>query len=251
MTCPAGRTLRALATGEAASPESLKRALSYPYDIPRHSFVFDPTTGTTRHLADESTDAGWIRGRVPILAVGSNAAPEQLMRKFGNVPGDADPIYSVLAQVRDRDVVYAARVSSYGSVPATLVESPGTIVELHVNFLTSAQRERMDRSESLGSGYALESVPRDLIEIDVELEHDLDAYVATAGPLRIDGHPIALTAVPARNRRFQQWDEPQVLEHVAERSGLALPIWLGRLMTDSDYLQKLRVALHEWSKISD
>ena len=234
-----------MAPTEAASPESVRRALDYPYEIPRCSYVFDPKTGDAQPLPAPLPDVVWGDDRTPVLAVGSNAAPEQLARKFGDRTEDLGPVFVVLSRIRDRDVVYAARLSSYGAVPAMLVESPGTSVDLHITFLTPRQRELMDRSE--GPGYVLHAIPADLVDAGTPLRDELVTYAAVAGPLRVDDAPIALAAVQARARRFREWDQAGVLEHVADRCGLAMPIWLGRVLTDRDYLQEMRDVLPSWS----
>jgi hypothetical protein len=63
-------------------------------------------------------------GFTAVLAIGSNAAPSQLDRKYGG--GVADwPRMDVAAPcvrvgLAEHDVVYAPLLSSYGSIPATL-----------------------------------------------------------------------------------------------------------------------------------
>lgn len=55
------------------------RAVDYPFDIPTSSFVFHPGTGSAVPFEAADVDAD---GRVAVLAVGSNASPSQLRRKF-------------------------------------------------------------------------------------------------------------------------------------------------------------------------
>ena len=104
-------------------------AKTYPYRVPRASFVYvdgraDPLEGPL----DRS-------GRIPVIAYGSNRAPEQLARKFAGWPrgtgraGDA-------ARLADHDVVYGAHFTAYGALPAVLARSPGTAVEVSVTWLT-------------------------------------------------------------------------------------------------------------------
>jgi len=229
------------------SPAALRRALEYPYAIPDHSYVFDPSSSTAERLVGPVSDDVW-RDRLPILSIGSNASPEQLARKFPPDTEDATPIVALRARLRDHDVVYAARVSRYGPVPATMVGSPGTEADVHVTLLTEHQRAVMDRSEALGYGYDLEPVPVDLVDVDLPIESDLVAYVAEAGPLRIDGAPIALAAVPARVRRYRAWTELEVLEHVAARCRLTVPEWVARVTSGRDALDAMRAQLEEWSR---
>ena len=57
-----------------------------------------------------AADAGFT----PVLALGSNAGPAQLARKFADLPHAAVP--TLKAALTGFDVVYAPLVSSYGSV---------------------------------------------------------------------------------------------------------------------------------------
>lgn len=234
-----------------AAADVVRRALAYPYEIPRRSYVFDPTTGHTHPLVDAGAEVVADRDRTPVLAIASNAAPEQLARKLGARTATSDPVVAVRVTVRDHDVVYAARVSAYGAIPATLVESAGTEVDLHVLLLTPQQREALDRSESLGSAYALHPVPRDLVDGGPWMGDDLVTYVAAAGPLRIDGAPIGLAATPARSAPHPRWDQARVLRVVAQRCGLEVTDWIARVTTDDGALEAMRAELRAWSEVTD
>ena len=131
----------------------LKRALGYPYSFPDRDFVL--SNGDIQDLEDDSI----LSGRKPVLAVGSNRSPEQLLRKFGS-----DNLVPVThAELSDYDVVYSAHIASYGSIPATLNASPGTIVNVCLTWLSSPQLSRMHETESLGVSYVyLESKKLDI-----------------------------------------------------------------------------------------
>lgn len=63
-------------------------------------------------------------GFTPVLAIGSNAAPSQLFRKYcGGEPSWPQldvAVPCVRLGLVDYDVVYCPLLSSYGSIPATL-----------------------------------------------------------------------------------------------------------------------------------
>ena len=63
-----------------------------------------------------------------MLAIGSNAAPSQLERKFGGAVSGWPRLPAVVPCARlalaHHDVVYCPLISSYGSVPATLEVCP-------------------------------------------------------------------------------------------------------------------------------
>src|SRR5690606_17003915 len=85
-------------------------------------------------------------GRVPVLAAGSNQSPEQLARKYGHLP-EIGAIPAQRGRLHDFDVVYAAHLARYGSVPATFQHAPGTAVTVFVLWLTERQLVRMHETE--------------------------------------------------------------------------------------------------------
>lgn len=86
--------------------------------------------------------------RIPVVSVGSNAAPSQLRFKFLGEPSKLfTPMF--LAQV-PVSVVYAAHRTPYGSVPSTPYVEPDTEIsytELFVQLMTAEQLERIDDTE--------------------------------------------------------------------------------------------------------
>lgn len=195
--------------------EDLDRALRYPYQVPSSSYVFR-TDGTTVPLNSDLAEV--VGEREAVLAIGSNASPEQLRRKFGS-SGQVEEIPVVTTHVEGYDVVYAARVTSYGAIPATILASPGTAVTVFTTFLTPSQRSRMDETESLGHAYGLTC-------LEVDVGHSLrlwaSCYKALSGPLRLDGSPVALASVLATDRKFSAMNEEAVLSAVATRLGMTM-----------------------------
>ncbi|MFI6500068.1 hypothetical protein [Nonomuraea typhae] len=81
--------------------------------------------------------------RHPVVAVGSNASPGQLLRKFG---GRA-VIPMTLAVVDGLVPGVAAYVSRWGYVPATPVEAPGESSRLFVLWLDDRELAALDATE--------------------------------------------------------------------------------------------------------
>ena len=182
------------------------RAMGYPYLAPRQPFA---------QLGHRTLDPSEVdidrEERTPVLAYGSNAAPQVLSRKLAL---SDQPVLVVPARVAGFDVVYSAHISPYGAIPATLQRSPGTEVQVHVIYMTSAQIGVISATEP-------NYVPTLLEEIDCRLEDDGDlnevsAYISRHGCLLVDGSEVALSAVQATGRRFTELSEPQVLEYVRE-----------------------------------
>jgi hypothetical protein len=170
----------------------LARALDYPYATPEGSYLY--LDGEAVDLPSEGPD---LAGRSPLLAYGANGAPAALARKLAPLAGIEMPVMQ--AKLEGFDVVYSAHVSPYGAVPATLVESPGTVAPVFVAHPTAEQRALLTASEP---NY-------DLVEVG-----GLPAYRSRHGCLSLDGSPVALAAVRSRCRTLPELDEPAVLDRV-------------------------------------
>lgn len=184
-----------------AEPEEmrarLRRAEAYPYEIPGRSFV---------QLGDRTTDLAELpdrTGRQPLLAYGSNAAPEALIRKLAPEPDVPLPL--LRAELRDFDAVYSDHLSPYGAVPATLHASPGTTLTVFVAYPTAGQRRLLAASEPNYETRRLAGISC-RPELGEPLS-ELDAFVSRHGCLLLDGSPVALSAIPARARTFPALDQ--------------------------------------------
>jgi len=182
----------------------VERAMRYPYAVPARAFV------QLRHdtLSPDDVDID-LAERTSLLAYGSNGSPEVLGRKLAL---SADPVLVEPAWLHDFDVVYSAHISPYGAVPATLQRSPGTRVRVAVLHLTPEQITLLSATEPNYEPSILEDVHCELTDGTVRSE--LSAYLSRHGCLLVNGSEVALIAVPARDRRFAEMSEPQVLEHV-------------------------------------
>ncbi len=201
--------------------ELLRLAKGYPYSVPSGSYLF--VSGEARPLAAGQRDGKLFHDRVPVIAHGSNRAPEQLARKFGN--GSEIPVSR--ARLHDYDVVYSAHMSRYGAIAATLQHAPGVEVEVFVTWLTGVQLIRMHDTE-LGAeiyGYgemrgirlALDAGPAERIE-------QAGIYLSGHGCLSFGGGPIGLAAVPASGRRTRSLEQAEALALVQARLRPAVSI---------------------------
>ena len=191
------------------------RARNYPYERADHSFVF--ADGDIREFG--SADNALLQGRHPVLAFGSNAAPEQLQRKY--TEHDAVCFAVTRATLRGYDVVYSAHLTSYGAVPATLAPSPGTVLETWITWLDDDQLAHMHTTE-MGRGGAdvnysyghLEDV-----EITVEEIDGIDrvgVYLSNFGALALADAPLAFSRIIAANRQYNAVEKIRVLEQVRD-----------------------------------
>src|SRR6476469_9409560 len=173
----------------------LARALDYPYATPDGSYLY--RDGAARAL---SPDGPELTSRSPLLAYGANAAPEALARKLAPLGGLELPVLRF--ELEGFDFVYSAHISPYGAVPATLLESPGTVAPVFVLHPTAEQRALLTASEP---NY-------DLVEIA-----GAAAYLSKHGPLALEGSSVALAAVRSHGRTLPELDEPAMLERVRSR----------------------------------
>ncbi|MER6012211.1 hypothetical protein [Streptomyces bluensis] len=192
-----GRTLEEL--GLAVAPRD--EPLSYPGAWPEESGLLagdrmvpldPPPLSTSLHRGD--THAAF-EGRVPVLAVGSNACPGQLRHKMAE-SGVTSPIPMVKARVTGLDVGVSAHVSLMGYVSASPFKARGTVRELFLTWLDAEQLAVVDASEGVASptgAYDRAWLP----SRDVRVEPELDCgrpltgayvYVNRRGVLRDGNH---------------------------------------------------------------
>ncbi|MFQ3556503.1 hypothetical protein QZN11_06795 [Streptomyces gramineus] len=133
-----GRTLAELGLDRAPRDHPL----TYPGTWPADSGLLDGD----RLLPLERLVPG--DGRVPVLAVGSNASPAQLQHKMAE-SGVTGPIPMVRTRVTGVDVGVSAHVSRLGYVSAAPLRSPAAVRELFVVWLDGPQLEVIDASEGV------------------------------------------------------------------------------------------------------
>ncbi|GGZ35695.1 hypothetical protein [Streptomyces poonensis] len=134
-----GRTLKEL--GLAVAPRA--EPLAYPGAWPAESGLLDGD-----RLLPPARDRRAYEGRVPVLAVGSNACPGQLRDKLDEF-GIRSPVPMVRARVTGVDIGVSAHVSLMGYVSAAPFDSPGTVRELFVLWLDAEQLSVVDASEGV------------------------------------------------------------------------------------------------------
>jgi hypothetical protein len=182
----------------------LERAMGYPYTAPWRPFV---------QLGHETLDPTELEverdERTPMLAYGSNAAPEVLARKLAL---SDQPVLVVPAWLDDFDVVYSAHISPYGAIPATLQRSPGTQARVHLVYMTAAQVGLVSATEP---NYEAALLDRAVCRLDEdETIVGPSAYLSRHGCLLAEDSEVALSAVQALGRRFASLSEPEAIEHV-------------------------------------
>ena len=105
-----------------------------------------PSSSTTLAGLIEQHGSTPMSDRVPVVAVGSNASPGQLLRKFhGKTVRPVIPM--TLAEVSHLVAGVSAHVSRPGYIPAVPVKDPGAISRVFVLWLDDSQLGILDETE--------------------------------------------------------------------------------------------------------
>ena len=182
--------------------------LAYPWDRPAGSYLL--RDGEVRPIGDVDLKA-FTADRHPLVTFGANGAPHRLIERFGGFPERADREVLVLTgHLHDFDVGANIVPVPYGAVPAILFASPGTAVRAAVLWLTPLQVETLVFAEL---GYRLGRLDHAQFEIDdVDVTIDVVfAFIGRTGALRLDGEPVALAAVQARDRGSRAMTQEELL----------------------------------------
>lgn len=124
--------------------------------------------------------------RVPVLAIGSNAAPSQMRHKFATTSVPL-VVPSIRARVEGMTAGFSSFVSPLGYIPATIVPEAGAVAEMSLQLLDDQQLREIDRTEA--SAYR-----RVWVETSIQLEtgerlSGAYAYVSRDGYLADDAGP--------------------------------------------------------------
>ncbi len=193
----------------------IDRARLYPYRAPLGGYLL--ANGALYDLDQGMIDRHqWIfDGRVAVLSVGSNRAPVQLRRKFG----DAAIIPVTPAKLFDCDIVHAAMLGFYAAVPCTAFPCAGCIVSLNVAWLDAEQLEQMHRTEGIGVAYDYVMM-QDVVHGLLVPDQPVYGYSARSGVLDYaGGMPAALPAIAAVGRRFPEVSQADAAARVRQLTG--------------------------------
>ena len=211
------------------------RAVGYPYFAPDYSFSFYKGEFVKGICLD-------LDKRIPILSVGSNRSPYQLKKKFS-----LDQDISVTpATLYDSDIVYAASLSAYGSMPATQWPCIGSKVDLNVLWLNESQLDIMHLSEALGVAYNFVKLKLGTVKIkEFEWKKEIYGYVSIPGVFSFNNNiPKRLSALNAKNTKLEGMYESEALiylKNYLDVKNKNLLEWLEKVINDKIY----RLGIHE------
>jgi hypothetical protein len=200
---------------------ALARALGYPWERPAGSYrLSDAGVDLLAEMSPAERDeaiaehSGAAGERLPLLAIGSNCAPDVLRRKFAHFPEEEDrAVLALTGRLHEFDVGFAAQPALYGSMPATLFPSPGTAVAATVLWVTPAQFTQLAWSEL---SYRLGRLETRFEVVEGGAAFDqVVVFVSRFGAFRVGGEPVALAAVPAEGRKARALTQEQALDAAA------------------------------------
>ena len=217
-----------------------ERAFGYPYAAPEGGYLL--RDGYQLDLPERYD----FNGRIAVLSVGSNRAPAQLYRKFG----ERAELPVTPVAVKDCDIVHVANLADYGAVPCSAFPSRGTGIALNIAWLTSQQLEIMHATEALGEAY--EWIEWDLRAITA-LSHRLPArlfgYSAIAGAFNLNGDgPFALEKIAAQDRQFTAASQKEMQHQIFAALGADVADvyqWVERVQSDAGLRHTIRHLLAE------
>ena len=192
----------------------IERAFLYPYEAPRGAFLIE-----NGHVCPLPVEADFNQ-RVPVISVGSNRAPVQLVRKFGR----AAKLPVTPAMMQGVDVCHVANIAPYGAIPCSAYPVADTQIRLNIAWLDAQQLAIMHRTEGIGDAYDFVRWTKGsfshLFDFGARAQADMPVYgYATRAGFFADetGRPYALAALPAEKRSLVARTQTQMMAHAKTR----------------------------------
>ena len=215
--------LEAIGTRELED-EHYERAIGYPWERPPGSCLVtdqvvedldDLDAGRRIELVSDYVDES--ADRVPLLAYGANGSPERLALKLAHLPDGHREALILAGNLEDFDVGAAAQPPLFSSMPATLIPSPGTAVRVAVLFLTPIQFTALWWTELSYKLGALTGVTLTTETAEEPIKRVI-LFISRWGAFCVDGAPVAMAAIPARNRHSTALTQTEILNAAARMS---------------------------------
>ena len=198
-----------------------ERAIGYPWERrPGSCLVTDTGVEDLGDLNEERREE-LVRkylhdssDRVPLLTYGANSSPERLALKLAHLPENDHEALIVAGDLDGFDVAPHAHPPLFSSMAATLMPSPETSVRIAVLFLTPAQFTALWWTELTYLVGALSDVTL-MTELSDKPIDRVILFVSRWGTFCVDGEPVAMAAIPAKNRRSAEMTQADILEAAA------------------------------------
>lgn len=214
------KLLEAIGTREL-DDEHYERAIGYPWERrPGSCLVTDKGVEDLEGIDGERRNelihkyVHESANRVPLLTYGANASPERLSLKLAHLPEGDHEALILAGDLEGFDAGAVAQPPVFSSMPATLIASPGTTVRVAVLFLTPAQFTALWWTELT---YLVGALTRIRLVTDA-VEEPIDRvilFISRWGAFCVDGQPVAMAAIPAKNRRSAALTQTEILDAAA------------------------------------
>ena len=201
--------------------EHYERAIGYPWERrPGSCLVSDKgvedlsDVGAERRNELVQAYVCETADRVPLLTYGANSSPERLALKLAHLPESDHEALILAGDLEDFDVGAVAQPPIFSSMAATLFPSPGTTVRVAVLFLTPAQFTALWWTELTYLVGALTDITlvSDVVQDRIDR---LIAFISRWGAFCVDGEPVAMAAIPAKNRHSAALTQTEILDAAA------------------------------------
>lgn len=160
-----------------------------------------------------------LENRIAILGIGSNCAPDVLIKKFQKA-GVGGEFYLAQATLDDHAVTHSAFVGAAGNVPATVIPLAGTQTHITVGFYTPEQAEALTGTEP---NYDLVQKAGTVLTREIEsnpvLRHGALMYVSIWGALTEDGITPALQSGIPQTSALTSYPTSWAIEKAAGITG--------------------------------
>jgi hypothetical protein len=203
---------------ERLGPEALQSPGGVPYGYPfGHPDRTTYVDGAEQRYPEAPEAEALCAGRTPLLAIGANGSPTRLATKFFGLENRSALLTP--GELEGADICALPFPVEYGSFPAGIAASPGTVVRCVVVDLVPEQIERLAVTEF---GYHLARLTGTTLRAaDGREISDPFAFVQRGGLYDVgDDTPAPLAAIPATGRRWPAWEQRDLVAHVAGRLGI-------------------------------
>ncbi len=215
--------LEQVGTRDELSDEHYQQAITYPWERPPGSCyvtdkgVEDLTDIDSRRRQELVGEYLESDHRIPLLAYGANGSPERLALKLSHLPeGDREALI-LAGYLKGFDVGAAAQPPLFITMPATLIPSPGTAVRVAVLFLTPVQFTALWWTELSYKVGRLTGITLTTDFTNEPIERVV-GFISRYGAFCVDGAPVAMAALPARDRHSTALTQIEILAAAARMS---------------------------------
>lgn len=228
----------------------IKNALEYPGQTIKDSFIFthnriykmnvdyQDINNSDVIIEDKIikyNDFINVENQSYVISYGANAALKYLESKFRNVDIKVPVIYF---ELKGYDIVYANYIVNDGTIPATMVKSENSKVNIFVSPLLESNIDILNETESLGVDYELCEIEDE--NLNFLNESKVYYYRCLHGPLIIEKDYYSCGDIIGKNRLGRELNQYDMINLTCEKvfSHLDVFEFINRNIEDEEYRNK-------------